>query len=98
MTNRSSSPSLSKSPASTPMLASAVAGAVHRRAGQQRRVLERAVVLVDPQLIRLAVVGDVDVDPAVAVEVGGRDAERRAVRAADERLAVTSSNVPFRRL
>ena len=34
----------------------------------------------------LAVVADVDVDPAVAVEVGRRDAERRTVGAADERL------------
>ena len=43
-------------------------------------------MLVDPELVRLAVIRDVDVDPAVAVEVGGRDAERRAERAADKCL------------
>ncbi len=39
-----------------------------RHARRQRRVPERAVVLVDPELIGLAVVGDVEVDPSVAVE------------------------------
>ena len=69
------------------MLDFGLARGVDRGAGQQRRVLERAVVLVDPQLVGLAVVGDVDVDPAVAVEVGGRDAERRPERAADQGAA-----------
>ena len=48
-----------------------------RGARQQPEVLERAVLLVHPQQVRLAVVGDVEVDPAVAVEVGGRHAQRR---------------------
>ncbi len=45
---------------------------------QERRILERAVALVDPQLVRLAVVGDVDVDPPVAVEIGRRHTQRGA--------------------
>src|SRR5712691_11651048 len=48
------------------------------RARDECRIREGAVVPIDPQLVRLAVVGDEDVDPAVAIEVGGRDAERRA--------------------
>ena len=56
-----------------------------RRAGQQARVLERAIVLVDPELVRLAVVRHVEIDPAVAVEVGRRDAERRPEIARDAR-------------
>src|SRR5438094_240567 len=43
---------------------------------QKRGVLERSVALVDPQLVRLTVVGDVDVNPAVAVEIAGCHAER----------------------
>ena len=50
--------------------------AVHRHARQQRLVLERArAALVDPQLIRIAVVGHVQVEPAVAVVVRGEHAE-----------------------
>ena len=41
-------------------------------------------MLVDPELVRLSVVGDVDVDPPVAVEVGRRHAERRSERASDQ--------------
>ena len=81
------------------MLASALPVRGQRRARQQRRVLEGAVALVHPQLVRLAVVGDVDVDPAVAVEVGGR--RRRAparTRRPASALAVTSVNVPSRLL
>ena len=48
-----------------------LSGAAHGGAGEERRVLERAVVLVDPELVGLAVVGDVEIDPPVVVEVGG---------------------------
>ena len=47
-----------------------------RRAGEERGIHEPPVALIDPQLIRSAVVGDVDVDPSIAVEVGGGDAQR----------------------
>ena len=60
-----------------------IAGGVHRRARQQPLVRERAVALVDPELVRRGVVGDVEVEPAVAVVVAGRDAEARAVGLAD---------------
>ena len=56
---------------------------IQRGAGQQAVVGERAVVPIDPQLVRRAVVGDVDVEPAVAVVVAHRDAEPRAVRLRD---------------
>jgi hypothetical protein len=46
-------------------------------AGRKRRVRERAVAMVDPQLVLVLVVGHEDVDPTVAVEVGGRDSKRR---------------------
>src|SRR5262245_8657024 len=48
-----------------------------RRASEQRSIRERAAVPVHPQLIRRAIIGDVNVDPAVAIEVRGHDAERR---------------------
>ena len=64
--------------------------AVHGHARQQRLVLERAgAALVDPQLVRIAVVGDVEVGPAVAVDVGGEDAEPARRRARDARRAPT---------
>ena len=54
---------------------------VDRHAGQQRLVAERArSALVDPELIRVAVVGDVDVEPAIVVVVGGEHAESAAPR------------------
>ena len=49
-------------------------------------VLESAVFLVDPQLIRITVIGDVDVRPAVAVQVGGDDAQSCPVRTGNARL------------
>ena len=49
---------------------------IHGHACQQRIVFEDAgATLVDPQLVRVAVVGDVQIGPAVAVEVGRQDAE-----------------------
>ena len=47
------------------------------RAGQEPAVLERPVVPVDPELVLFAIVGDVEIDPAVTVEVGGRHAQCR---------------------
>ena len=64
-----------------------IALAVHGGAVEERHVLEPAVLLVHPELVRHAVVADVDVEPAVVVEVGRRHAERRAVRASLERLS-----------
>ena len=83
VTKRSSSPSSSKSPASTPMLASALPVTGSATPGQQRRVLERAVAPVHPQLVLLAVIGDVDVDPPVPIEVGGGQSKAGSVLARD---------------
>ena len=55
--------------------------AVHGHAVQQGAVGEGPVLLVDPQLVGLAVVGHVDVEPTVAAEIGGQDAEGRPVLA-----------------
>ena len=62
------------------MLALRAPVGTQRGARQERHVLEGAVALVDPQLVFLLVVGDEDVDPPVAVEIGGRHAERRPER------------------
>ena len=60
-----------------------LAGLVRGGAGRSADVLERAVPLVQEQEVGAAVVGDVEVGPAVAVEVGGDDAEPPAVAAED---------------
>ena len=60
-----------------------VAGGVEGGSGQQPFVGEGAVAAIDPQLIRGGVVGDVEIQPAVAVVVSGRHAEARAVGLAD---------------
>jgi hypothetical protein len=54
-----------------------------RAPGEQRHLLERAVMLVDPQLVAGPVVGDVEVGPAIAVEVVGHDAQRGTVHRAE---------------
>ena len=55
--------------------------------------------LVDPQLVRLAVVGDVDVEPTVGVEIGGDDTPSAGPNSRDRpAAAVTSVNVPLRLL
>ncbi len=59
---------------------------VERAPGEQRRVRERAVAAIDPELVGQAVVGDVEVEPAVAVEVPAHDAESRTVVGRDARL------------
>src|SRR5262249_11702357 len=46
---------------------------------------ERTVMLVDPQAVRRAVVGDENVGPAVAVEVGAHHAQARTGERADAR-------------
>ena len=56
-----------------------------RGSGQQAGVSERPVLLVDPEQVLVSVVGHVDVDPAVPVEVGGRNAERRPKVPPDQR-------------
>ena len=95
---RSSSPSLSKSPASMPMLASALPLPFTAAPDRNAVSLNVPFFWLIQSWFGCAVVADVDVDPAVAVEVGRRDAERRTVGAADERARVTSSNVPLPRL
>ena len=48
---------------------------VESDAGQQRLVVEPASSVVDPKLVRVAVVGHVEVGPAVGVEIGGNDSQ-----------------------
>ena len=48
---------------------------VDRGAGQGRLVFERAVTLVNPQLIGIGVVGHVYIAPAIRVEIGRHYAE-----------------------
>ena len=45
-------------------------------------VCERAVMLIDPELVFLLVVGHEEIEPAVAIEVGRNGPERRAERLA----------------
>ena len=52
------------------------AGLVERHAGRDADVGERAVLLVLVEAVRLRVVGDEQVEPAVAVVIEQRDAER----------------------
>ena len=58
---------------------------VDGHAGEQGIVHETPVALVEPELVGQAVVGHVDVDAPVAVEVGGRHAQRAAPGAGDTR-------------
>ena len=74
VTNSSGRPSPSTSSASTPMPDWA-APVVVGRARDLGRVLERAVAVVEEEEVRVHVVGDVEVDLAVAVQVGRDDAE-----------------------
>ena len=53
---------------------------IDRHAVHQRRVRERAVALVHPEVVRRAVVGHEDVDAAVGIEVGRHDAQAVADR------------------
>src|SRR5262249_24204184 len=48
-----------------------------RRASEKGGFLERAVALIHPQMILDSVVGDVNIDPAIAVEVGCHYSEGR---------------------
>ena len=58
-------------------------GVVHRRAPVQRRVREVAGAVVDPQEVGAAVVGDIEVNVTVSVEVVGDDAHARGARHGD---------------
>ena len=48
---------------------------IERASHRERRLSKATATLVQPQMIRRAIVGDEDVDAAVAVEVAGDDAE-----------------------
>jgi hypothetical protein len=61
-----------------PHVGLAFAVRTERDAGRERRVREGAIVLVDPELVLLLVVGHEQIDPAVAVEIRGGCAERGA--------------------
>ena len=60
--------------------------AIHGTAQQHRLIVEDAVALVDPELVVDAVVGDEDIDPAVAVEVSACDTQAVAVGAIEPSL------------
>ena len=49
---------------------------IQRDPRQQRLVPERAIVLVDPELVLHVVVGNIEVDPPIGVDVGGHDPHR----------------------
>ena len=49
--------------------------AVDGSSSDERFVLECAVFLVDPELVRVSVVGDVNIHPTVTIEVGGDHAQ-----------------------
>ena len=59
---------------------------VERGPGGFGGVLECTVPLVEEEKVGVHVVGDVEVDPAVAIEVGGDDPKSVAVGTADARL------------
>ena len=68
---------------------------VERAAHRERRLAKAAAALIQPEMIRRAVVRHEDVDAAVAVEVAGDDAETVADRGAScPTRAETSVNVP----
>src|SRR6185436_10327550 len=56
-------------------------------AGGERLVSKRPVTQVDPEQVLAAVVGDVDIGPAIVVEVGGDDPEAAAEAVAGQRAA-----------
>ena len=58
---------------------------VERDAGEQRVVYECAVALIDPKLVGHPVVRDVEVQPAVTVEVGACNTEPGSVGSRDPR-------------
>ena len=58
-------------------------GGVVGGAGEQGGVLESLAAEVDPQLVRVAVVGDIDIRPGIAVEVGADDAQAAAIGGVD---------------
>ena len=62
-----------------------VAIRIDRRARHKCPVEERAVLLVQPQLVVFIVVGDINVDPSIPVEVGGYDPQGRCGRRFRER-------------
>ena len=58
-------------------------------------VLEGPVVLVDPKVIRRLVVGDIDVHPAIAVEIRAHNTESVAHRSADPGFLRDVHEVPM---
>jgi hypothetical protein len=60
---------------------------VDRTATQNRLVLEGAVPLVDPHLVGILVVGDIEIGPAITVEVVGDRAQGVAVLLTETRAA-----------
>ena len=55
-------------------------------AGEQRNILECPVALIEPKLVGVPVIGDVDIRPAVAVEVRAHHPEPAAKSEIDPRL------------
>src|SRR5205807_8795228 len=62
------------------------AGAIEGNPAHQRLILEGAVVLINPQSIGLGIVGDQDIGPAVAVDIGAYDSQPRFVGLKESRL------------
>ena len=68
------------------------------RCRPRRPLFKRAVVLVEVEFVRLRVVGDQDVGPAVGVVVENRDTEALRGVVVESAFAVASSNLPPPRL
>ena len=86
MTARSIRPSPSRSPQATPIPAWYPPAGVGRDAGGLTDLLEAKAPQVVEQEIRRGVIGDEQVDEAVAVEVGGDDPQPAAVAVDDAGL------------
>ena len=79
VTSRSVRPSPSWSPAATPMPAVAVPGLVEGHSPRQPDLLEPKPSQVVEQQVRSLIVGHEDVEPAVVIEIGNREAQAVAL-------------------
>ena len=92
VTYRSNSPSLFRSPSRHPHPGERLTHYGQRHPVRSGLLGEGAVALVDPQVVRLAVVGHEHVRPPVPVAVEDRDPQSRPGRSPIRDFTVTSSN------
>ena len=60
---------------------------IESHAGQQRTILKTTILLIDPQLVRFAVVGYIDIHPSIHVEVCCHHPQRWAIFTSHTRLS-----------